>query len=70
MDVVLMPPAVEPGLPPINISIILKSFPPSDISAVSIVLNPAVRAVTEANRDAYTFPPSESPAMDASASNR
>ncbi len=52
MDVVLMPPAVEPGLPPINIKIIVKNFPLSDKAAVSTVLNPAVLAVTELNKDA------------------
>ena len=44
---VLMPPAVEPGLPPINMSIMDKRLPDSDRVAVSMVLKPAVLVVTD-----------------------
>ena len=45
--VVLIPPAVDPGLPPMNIRIIVTSLLPSVNAPVSVVLNPAVLAVTE-----------------------
>ena len=45
--VVLIPPAVAPGLPPMNIRIIVTSLLPSVNAPVSVVLNPAVLAVTE-----------------------
>ena len=50
--VVLTPPAVEPGLPPITISIIVRSIDPSDNSAILTVLNPAVLGVIDWKNDA------------------
>ncbi|MPN48259.1 hypothetical protein SDC9_195865 [bioreactor metagenome] len=50
-----MPPAVEPGLPPINISIIVRSLPESDMEATSTTLNPAVLGVIAQNKDAMIF---------------
>ncbi len=44
--VVLIPPAVDPGDPPINIYIIVITFPDPDIAVVEILLNPAVLGVT------------------------
>ena len=49
-DVVLTPPAVDPGLPPINIKISVSSLLPSVMAAGSTVLKPAVLAVTDANK--------------------
>ena len=45
-EVVLIPPAVEPELPPMNIKITVKSFDDSVREAISTVLNPAVLGVT------------------------
>ena len=45
--VVFIPPAVEPGEPPISIKIILRSFPESLKEAKSAVLKPAVLVVTD-----------------------
>ena len=45
--VVFIPPAVEPGLPPISIKIIVINCPASLIDVKSTVLNPAVRGVTD-----------------------
>ena len=45
-EVVLIPPAVEPELPPTNIKATVKSFEDSVSEAMSTVLNPAVRGVT------------------------
>ena len=47
--VVLIPPAVEPGLPPINIRTIVSILLASVKAPVSTELNPAVLAVTELN---------------------
>ena len=47
MVVVFIPPAVEPGEPPIIINIIKMVIPASDISIKFAVLNPAVRGVTD-----------------------
>ena len=60
--VVLTPPAVEPGLPPMNMRITVRSRPPSVMAAVSMVLNPAVRAVTEAKREERSVAPGPIPA--------
>ena len=49
--VVFMPPAVDPGDPPINISIIVTACPALDIAFKSAVLNPAVRGVTAWNTE-------------------
>ena len=43
---VFTPPAVDPGLPPINIKITVSILLASVSAAVSTVLNPAVLAVT------------------------
>lgn len=45
--VVFMPPAVEPGEPPISISIIIRYNPVSLIAVRFTVLNPAVLGVTD-----------------------
>ena len=45
--VVFIPPAVEPGEPPISIRIIMKYNPVSPIAVRSAVLNPAVLGVTD-----------------------
>ena len=47
MVVVFIPPAVEPGDPPISMSAMLKSFPESENSLKSVVLKPAVLVVTD-----------------------
>ena len=52
--VVLTPPAVDPGLPPINIRIVVRSLLLSVSAAVSTVLNPAVLAVTDPNSEHNT----------------
>ena len=54
--VVLMPPAVEPGLPPMNIRMMVSSLLPSVKAAVSVVLKPAVLAVTELNKEVRILP--------------
>ena len=51
-----MPPAVEPGLPPMNIRMMVSSLLPSVKAAVSVVLKPAVLAVTELNKEVRIFP--------------
>jgi CheY-like chemotaxis protein len=45
--VVFIPPAVEPGEPPISIRITIMAVPDSSIAARSVVLKPAVRVVTD-----------------------
>ena len=45
--VVFIPPAVEPGEPPINIRIIIKHHPVSLIAVIFTVLNPAVLGVID-----------------------
>ena len=49
--VVFIPPAVEPGEPPISISMIVIAVPVSLISVKSAVLNPAVLGVTDWNKE-------------------
>ena len=49
--VTFTPPAVEPGLPPINIRTIVKNLLESFSAAVSTLLKPAVLGVTELNRE-------------------
>ena len=44
--VVLMPPAVEPGLPPINMRTVVSALPDSESFVKSMVLKPAVLGVT------------------------
>jgi hypothetical protein len=44
--VVLTPPAVDPGFPPINIRTIVRIPPGSERVVISIPENPAVRGVT------------------------
>ena len=51
----MIPPAVEPGLPPINMSTAVKNLLPSVSAAVSTVLKPAVLGVTALNRQARNF---------------
>ena len=50
--VVFIPPAVEPGEPPINIRMIIRYKPVSLIKVRFIVLKPAVLGVTDWNKDA------------------
>ena len=45
--VVFIPPAVEPGEPPISIRMTIMAVPDSSIAARSVVLKPAVRVVTD-----------------------
>ena len=45
--VVLTPPEVEPGEPPINIKNIIRSLPPEEREDAGIVTNPALRLVTD-----------------------
>ena len=49
--VVLIPPAVDPGDPPIIIRMISKNLPDSVKTARSTVLNPAVLELTDWNND-------------------
>ena len=46
IDVILIPPEVEPGAPPIIIRNEIKSFVTGKISSIFIVVNPVVLAVT------------------------
>ena len=46
-----MPPAVEPGLPPMSIRIMVSIWPDSVSLLKSAVLKPAVRVVTDWNKD-------------------
>ena len=46
-----MPPAVEPGEPPINIKTIIMTRPTPVTAAMSAVLKPAVRGVTAWNSE-------------------
>ena len=48
--VVLIPPAVDPGLPPINIKRIIRNWLDSCMAVRSAVLKPAVLVVTDWNR--------------------
>jgi hypothetical protein len=50
----LIPPAVEPGEPPMNISRIRMNLLEGAIAEMSTVLKPAVRAVTDWNRASST----------------
>ena len=52
---VLMPPAVEPGLPPMNIRMAERNLLPSVRAAVSTLLNPAVLGVTALKKQARNF---------------
>ena len=70
MVVVLMPPAVDPGLPPMNIRIMVKNLLPSDRAPVSMELKPAVLAVTELNKEDKIFPLTYMSAMRRSFSRR
>ena len=54
---VLIPPAVDPGDPPIIIKIIVKNLPALVIPDVDILLNPAVLGVTAAKKEFKTFSP-------------
>ena len=51
MVVVFIPPAVDPGEPPISIKIIAIVLPGSDICEKSAVLNPAVLVVMDSNKE-------------------
>ena len=70
MVVVLIPPAVEPGLPPINIRSTVSILELVVRPAVSIVLNPAVLAVTELNAEVRTASLADIPAIRPSFSNK
>ena len=69
MVVVLAPPAVEPGLPPVSMRHIVSSDEASDRLPVGTVSKPAVRGVTAENSDASTRSPCVKPAMECPASN-
>ena len=56
-EVVLIPPAVEPELPPTNIKTTVKSFEDSVSEAMSTVLNPAVLGVTALKKLFNNFVP-------------
>ena len=60
-----MPPAVEPGLPPMSISTSVRRLPDSDRLESSTVLKPAVRGDTDWNSEARTFCGQVRPAMEA-----
>ena len=49
--VVLIPPAVDPGLPPTSMRRIIRNWPDSRMEERSAVLKPAVRVVTDWNKD-------------------
>ena len=49
--VTFIPPAVEPGAPPISISVMVSAWPGPSSSDRGTVLYPAVRGVTAANRE-------------------
>ena len=70
MVVVLIPPAVDPGLPPTNINITVKSLVGSEYDAVSVVLNPAVLGVTEPNTEDKSCPFASIPTKRLSRSNK
>ena len=53
--VVFIPPAVEPGEPPINIRKIVRILLAGESAAVSVVLKPAVLAVTESKTEFSTL---------------
>ncbi len=55
-----MPPAVDPGLPPTNISSIVTTSVAGRIDPVSTLLNPAVRGVAPWKNDATSFSPGAS----------
>jgi len=48
--VVLIPPAVDPGEPPMNIRISVKRIPPFEREAVSVIFIPAVLGETESKK--------------------
>ena len=70
MVVVLTPPAVEPGEPPMNIKSIIKSIEGPVNCAILQELNPAVLAVTDWNTDARMVPLRPNPANEASFSRK
>ena len=57
MVVVFTPPAVDPGEPPTNMRKIVSSFEALPMPLTDTELNPAVRAVAEANRDSISRSP-------------
>ena len=57
MVVVFIPPAVEPGEPPISIRMIISISPVSVSRVRSAVLNPAVLGVTDWNREVQILSP-------------
>lgn len=69
-EVVFIPPAVEPELPPMNINITVRSFEDSEREAISILLNPAVRGVTELKKLFNSFVPVDISPNDLLCSNR
>ena len=68
--VVLTPPAVEPGLPPMNISAVISRLPETDSLLRSVVKNPAVRAETEWKNDTSSCLPVLMPARLLFCSNK
>ena len=65
-----MPPAVDPGLPPMNIRSTVSILELVVSPAVSMVLKPAVRAVTELKAEVSTVSFTDIPAIRLSFSNR
>ena len=65
----LIPPAVEPELPPININTTVNRYPLSESSAGSVVEKPAVRAVAELKIARSSFSPKGAPLYEAFHSN-
>ena len=61
--VVFIPPAVEPGEPPINIKIVIIDCPVSLMEVRSAVLNPAVLGVTAWKKDSSTLSPTGASAI-------
>ena len=60
----LMPPAVEPELPPMNINMMVRSEPLLESVAGSVVKKPAVRAVVALKKEQRSFCPKLYPAYE------
>ena len=59
--VVFIPPAVEPGEPPMSMSRIMTAWDTPPMAARSAVLNPAVRGVTDWKKESHSRSPTGSP---------
>ena len=67
---VLIPPPVDPGEAPMNIRIIISRMVGLAKAAMSTVLNPQVRGVTDWNNEASTRPGPRTPTRTLPASKR